>query len=947
MSDFFDDEDIVETKSFFDDEDVADYEPSKLETVARLGGQGATAGFLDEMLATLGTKGASPSQIVAEPEKAIEIEKELFKQYEQNLAGERAKTKAAEEANPKTALAAELVGGALPALLTGGGTAAAAVVKQGSKQALKEAAKIGAKYGAVSGAGYSEAETPLGVAEDIATGGAVGGITGAALPAIGKGAKDLAKVTGRGTKDLLSSLIPESEAIKAGFKYGTQGKKLQQDVVDDEIIDISKKILGNLQNVKNSKNLKDVKKRLDGLGIKVNTKKAVDRAIDDLEKISKNDMLDIQNKELLPKLKKLTGVDLEGEKLTEKAIKNAIKKQDQNEKFIKNTLSNEIKFDPKITKSITQEGRPLVSTTDLGSGKVTTLVGNMVGRAEKDLGNMTVSEVEALRKQLNVFTKLAKTQGLDGDPVMVRAKRLAVELKDLTNEAIEQTAGKDLSTANKKMSDLLTAEQLLGIDKSKFVRNEDRMLEQARKIGEKLGFKKGFSGREEEKRAAELLGSNIIEPEDAAQLGLIKELNTVMGRESQENISRAGIYKKLVGDVPNLAGRGVRRVSDVVSPAKKASDEIGQMTQEQYMNFSQKLANSPSQGLKIIGERLLEAGNLDEMAKSQLMFSLSQSPAFRELVKRETGEADKQLNSMISPEETTTDVDSPKSSEDQNREPSMSDFLKEKEGGTALVGYVPKNSSKSGVTIATGLDLANFDLESLVISDELKNKLSEYKGVTGKDAVKIAANLKITEKEAKEIDEAMDVYNSGKIDSKMKSLPKEYQNDDFKEGLESMLHNIPAGANKLIQRVNSGNVDEAIDKGVEYNKTGGKFASGLLQRRMEELYKMFPKKANLIQSEGKIEYDRNKSQTKRSWEDINTIKEKVQALEKDIDRVNQQQSSGDSTPISQIDDMLGRINELNIAQEDVDEIENEAINMEGFSDGERLKQLLKEKLDIN
>ena len=59
-----------------------------------------------------------------------------------------------------------------------------------------------------------------------------------------------------------------------------------------------------------------------------------------------------------------------------------------------------------------------------------------------------------------------------------------------------------------------------------------------------------------------------------------------------------------------------------------------------------------------------------------------------------------------------------------------------------------------------------------------------------------------------------------------------------------------------------------------------------------------------------------------------------------IDRVNQQQSSGDNTPMSQLDELLAVINELNVASETIDELERDATDMVGFTDG----QILKDKL---
>ena len=59
-----------------------------------------------------------------------------------------------------------------------------------------------------------------------------------------------------------------------------------------------------------------------------------------------------------------------------------------------------------------------------------------------------------------------------------------------------------------------------------------------------------------------------------------------------------------------------------------------------------------------------------------------------------------------------------------------------------------------------------------------------------------------------------------------------------------------------------------------------------------------------------------------------------------IDRVNQQQSSVDNTPMSQLDELLAVINQLDVAPETIDELERDATDMVGFTDG----QILKDKL---
>jgi GH24 family phage-related lysozyme (muramidase) len=84
-------------------------------------------------------------------------------------------------------------------------------------------------------------------------------------------------------------------------------------------------------------------------------------------------------------------------------------------------------------------------------------------------------------------------------------------------------------------------------------------------------------------------------------------------------------------------------------------------------------------------------------------------------------------------------------------------FISKKEGGSKLEGYVPDpEGSKSGVTIATGFDLGARSLQDIKgLSPELIAKLKPFLGFQGMNAsaaLKQAGGLKITAKEATEID---------------------------------------------------------------------------------------------------------------------------------------------------------------------------------------------------
>ena len=91
-------------------------------------------------------------------------------------------------------------------------------------------------------------------------------------------------------------------------------------------------------------------------------------------------------------------------------------------------------------------------------------------------------------------------------------------------------------------------------------------------------------------------------------------------------------------------------------------------------------------------------------------------------------------------------------------------FICAEEGGQQLVGYVPlPDSSQSGVTIATGVDIGQrtkAEIEALPISGHLKEKLKPYCEVRRRDAVVALKRtpLAVTVEEANELDGAVQAH---------------------------------------------------------------------------------------------------------------------------------------------------------------------------------------------
>jgi len=83
------------------------------------------------------------------------------------------------------------------------------------------------------------------------------------------------------------------------------------------------------------------------------------------------------------------------------------------------------------------------------------------------------------------------------------------------------------------------------------------------------------------------------------------------------------------------------------------------------------------------------------------------------------------------------------------------DFIAKQEGKRILSGYVPKTKNmKSGVTIATGFDLGQRILSDLAgLPDDIIETLKPFLGLKGAEAEEVAANLNISDSQAKIIDE--------------------------------------------------------------------------------------------------------------------------------------------------------------------------------------------------
>lgn len=197
-----------------------DEEPSTTGDAATGAAQGLTFGFSDEGIAAL-----RAAKEVATSEKSLKDLPSLYRQFQEI---EQQKIAQARERSPIAFTAGEVAGGILPALFTGGATAAASGTKvaTGFLPSVISAAKAGTAYGALSAAGTTEKSIEqtgefLGeVGKGALAGGTIGGVMGAAGAALRKLQPDI--------EDIASL-----RQAKIAYEEGKAGRKFTGDAARD------------------------------------------------------------------------------------------------------------------------------------------------------------------------------------------------------------------------------------------------------------------------------------------------------------------------------------------------------------------------------------------------------------------------------------------------------------------------------------------------------------------------------------------------------------------------------------------------------------------------------------------------------------------------------------------------------------------------------------------
>lgn len=589
-------------------------EASTLENLATGAAQGLTFGFSDEILAAL----KAAKETAVSKEKGLKDLPALYRQYQQL---EQEKVRQAKEASPYAYFAGELGGGILPALFTGGGTAAArgAVAATEAAQAAKvlpslaRGAKLGAGYGALAGAGTSEAgiEDTGEFAKEIGKG-ALGGATfGAAMGGVAEAAKAGLKKAGE---------IPFVRQLALSRQLEKEGTRLTDPSIIERSTISAESAASEIESAlhRQGKNIDDVLKIADSKNVKIlpteNLGK-IAQTVDDLIKDSPS-LLDEQGVSLLRKLKGskadvITGAVEEIPGISTQDA-NSLRKKARDKLY-------ELLNQQKLGDSSSKTAAEILALKKL-EASLKTQLGDKVENFLQE--NARFEELSsAIPETIISKGKLKEIPllGEGGEPILSEA---GVALKKRTGiESYSEQDPAKLIEATKLLIEKLKAG---GISKRDSVVTMKRLQERIAAFEEKnpgLLKKVGidptkFLGRIEKESDVAKIAANVFGVEETSSIQ----------REVAKSASPLGWGYRTAG----MIGRAERAVQES-APAALGKKVYG-LAKPELNQLAQKLLSSPDKKLQMLGQGL--SGSLEKggVAPRAILFTILQSPDARRAI---------------------------------------------------------------------------------------------------------------------------------------------------------------------------------------------------------------------------------------------------------------------------------------------------------------------------
>jgi len=954
--------------SAFDEEEAP--EVSKLESAARGAAQGLTFDFADELLAALkSSQGLSPRQEMTMPiEKVREASKAESEAYRAELEKQREAFKAAQEANPMTYMGADIGAGIIPAIFSGGATAAGKVGKEvletGVKgltgEGMKQAAKVGAGYGAAVGAGMSEAEGLPELAADVTTGAVGGAVLGGATPIAGKALKEVGKLAAKPVKALGEKLPSIKTGFQFGKKYGVASNEKINNLLEDntrELIDVMNKSFQKLGLEKEAamSRAKEMAKTYD-----------VTEGIQDVA-----DQFRKQAEALLPADQKLAQkmaedieeaflkVDVQRQKLLDKVQIEIQKKMERSANLEKKAIS---KGEAAAVKEAEKSGATLEQLQDIKKRfedvselPYDTKGGRIAGQKAKfkdeyldiDTGEMVPYEYS--KKYLKETTPFQPSDIRVGE---VDDKLAAQYIDEATGEVFtkmgpkSQFLEKDFSKLSlEELSDLTTQYGQKGFDEKdpvykelyKVVRN--KLEEAGMDIPENkkemfnlfqtmgiLGIDKtklkypstedvvqlakkipGKMDLEKSVIQRRLTGKDSDLAKKLDDLNLISDAKKYLGEgytSATGEYTRAGFIQKGISSVSDVAGVAYGTVS---RPVNKVVNKVSQMSDEGLQYVNKQMAESQNEGIRAMGRQLDSALQQEGPVKNALIWSLSQNPAFRK----------------------TIDVYLPKL--DEGLKNDLKGLLPEDqaelfpEGGMSKEIVIPEDigQSREPASFLEGDDLTAVR-DALAKRESGGNpKVVNRLGYAGKYQFGAAAM------------EDLGYLKPGsykKYKNRALKKPELYTGKSGVNNLDDFLNNEQI-QDETMEEFMRMNYDRLKRSGVDVENMSPEEVAGLISAS----HLSGAKAAKKLIETGESDKDAFGTKTEEYYD---LGKDAIERAKKAIDRQIKQQGSGNMTPESHIDNTLGTIEDLDIDEMSKEALQDEVVKMETFSDAERLKRLL-------
>ena len=905
------------TPTWDETEEVQSEEPvSQLESAARGAAQGLTFEMADELLGA-----GKAAYDIATDKPELKDFAELYKKYRDI---EREKFTKAKEANPITYGASDIGAGILPALLSGGATAAANIGKVGLKEAAKAAAKTGAKFGGATALGMTEDITDVGqAAKDVAMGAGLGAATGVAIPAAGKALGRGASKVAEGSKDFVENITSSIPLIQEGldaFKLASKGQSVLGKDNYNKIIKESKELVKEKlkplmvsEKEKFSKAIGKIYKKIETIGTTKDISQelnSIQKQIDNLASSGKvpteeglkvlRDLTNTINRfkkdviKVVPTKKVNTGV--------ETALGNLNKKINKL-KAINEEVNERVNFtEPKVDLD-----KGIVSTYETTTGKVITepiKTGEFTPiKIEKtpDFQNYDINKLKNLKDASGELFDIAKQGSGLGVVQKPIAKTKAMATKAINELAEESELGSALDIANKGFSNIRQLDDILP---TSLLNGDDLSMNKLSQFFRKAEIE-GMSGDDLRDRLI-TFSSKLKESNPKFADEFLKNVENIAKRYELAQTAREsfglnlGTAKAISVIGGSVAGSSTRPISKVV---QKSTKTLNKLTDSSLNSVKSKFLNSNNKALQAIGNNIQTAMQSEGPLKNALLWSISQQPAVRRAIE----DFYKEEEETPSFEETTQ--------LENTREPQSTDLFEK--GSEANRSYVNKaielikqfennpSFKNSGYDKETKRWKPHKSIEGG--EDTLAYGTKLYKGRFPEETLNKFYNEGIDEENATKLvkSEVDSIYKE--LSDVAKTDLSTFLNDNQIASLISYWYNTGHLPHPSLKKALQNKDVQGILNNMDVVKVNQKVNEGLLKRRTQEK------------------------------EVFNTP---VENVINNLNKIMKMKSSGMETPEYEIEKAFDGINQMDIPEEDKLALQDEVVQIESFSDVERIKQLL-------